>query len=457
MPARVVSTVAVGRDRATSALGVASAVVLCVIAALATEVHARGRPIVGPPLVHCTEKGETPQHIARRYGVRLKDLVRGSGTLQRLQADNRKRKRKNEIAKVRAQSRHHAALKRWKLAPRRKRGPRPKLKFSPLSPQVLGLHEPVRVMRPTRLHEVRDAVLRLHRGARVAWVAKTFGVPECIVRCVNMLKPRAQGVGCKRSKAPGKRRRGVPRFRYRCDGGRNALLVRLSIPKSRGRSTGRPTGGSLRHGEAMPRVPGIIVKQKQHGFGTTHLVSRLIDAVGQVHKRYAETPDLVVGDLSRQRGGRLNPHKSHQNGLDADIGYYHLDPVPTDRFTLATAKNLDLGRTWTLVKRLLESGEVQYIFMSTSIQQLLRAYVLKRRRVDGAWCLRLVRALSARRYGSLGKSRRPRASGWERCVLRTFGYRGHTNALIRHAGGHDDHLHVRFFPHGRRARGSGAP
>jgi penicillin-insensitive murein endopeptidase len=31
---------------------------------------------------------------------------------------------------------------------------------------------------------------------------------------------------------------------------------------------------------------------------------------------------LEVGDLSREKGGRLPPHKSHQNGLDIDIGFF---------------------------------------------------------------------------------------------------------------------------------------
>ncbi len=435
---------------------VALLVVAGVLAPPAPALARRRRP-VGPPLVYCTEKGDTPKKIARRYGIRLKDLVRGSGSVQRLLAENRKLKTKNAKRKLRAKRSHGRALKRWRAKPRRKRGKRPQLKYKALKNKVFGLHQAVRIMRPMRLHETRDAVLRVHRGARVAWVAKTYGVPASLVRCVNMLKPRVAGVACKRTRRKGKRRKGVPRYSYRCSGGKNWLDVRLPFPKRKARTTGSPNRGHLRRGELFPRVPGVTVKQKQPGYGATHMITRIIDAVGQVNKRHAETPDLVLGDISRKGGGRLKPHKSHQNGLDADIGYYHVTKVPKNRFTVATAKNLDRSRTWTLVKRLLESGEVQYIFMSTSVQKLLRDYVLKRRRADGAWCLRFLRVLADRRYRMPSKRRKRGASGWERCVLKAFGYRGHRNALIRHAKGHDNHIHVRLFPRGRRARRSGAP
>ncbi|MCO4762666.1 MAG: hypothetical protein KC502_14230, partial [Myxococcales bacterium] len=92
-----------------------------------------------------------------------------------------------------------------------------------------------------------------------------------------------------------------------------------------------------------------------------------------------------------------------------------------------------------------------------SVQKLLRAYVLKRRRADGAWCLRFLRVLADRRYGKTSRRRGRGAAGWERCVLRAFSLRGHSRALIRHAKGHDNHLHVRLFPRGKRARRGGAP
>ncbi len=445
------------RDRRRGPTLLLVAVALALSPLVPTPADALLRGVV---VIHCTKEGETPKKIARRYGVKLSVLKKSSGGVQRLLAANRKIRKDNARRKALAKKRYKAKLRQWKKTPRKKRGKRPKLSFKPKPQKTFGHHEPVRVVRATKNTEYRDAVLRLSRGARASWVAKTFGVPESLVRCVNRIPKRAPGVGCKRSRIPGKRARWLPRYRSKCDGGRTFLSVRLPFAKPQPRPRGLPTAGHLRHGEKFPKVPGIVAKQPQHTYAAAHTITRLIEAVGFVHKRLAETPDIVLGDIARKGGGRFKPHRSHQNGLDVDLGYYHLGKVRKDRFTKVTAKNFDKVRTWALLKRLLESGEVQYIFVSERVQKLLRPFVVPRYRQDAAWCLRFVRTLSdRRRYGRPRKVRRRRGSlaGWARCVKRAFGHRGYSNALIRHAKGHDDHMHIRFFPRGGRWRRGGAP
>ncbi|HAN32348.1 MAG TPA: hypothetical protein DCQ06_12205, partial [Myxococcales bacterium] len=192
----------------------------------------------------------------------------------------------------------------------------------------------------------------------------------------------------------------------------------------------------------------------------SHVITRIIDAVGTVQRSLSETPDLVLGDISRKGGGRFRPHVSHQSGLDVDLGYYHIGEVARDRFTKVTKRNLDKVRTWALIKRLLESGEVQYVFMSKRVQKILRPFMLSRQRRDAAWCLRFIRVLANTKH--YGKARNLRGkygpdAGWVRCVKRSFGHRGFSNAMIRHSKGHDDHIHVRFFPQKGRWRSGGAP
>jgi murein endopeptidase len=69
---------------------------------------------------------------------------------------------------------------------------------------------------------------------------------------------------------------------------------------------------------------------------------------------------VVVGDISRRDGGRMDEHVSHQNGLDVDVYYPRLDrhlsaPISTgqvdrrlaqdllDRFVAAGARMVFVG------------------------------------------------------------------------------------------------------------------
>ena len=431
---------------------------LVLLLGLVLETTAAQARVREPGFIHCTRKGDTPKKIARYYGAPLKWLIKASGNVQRLMAENRKIRAVNRRLKTRAQDRLKRQLKAWKRGGRK--GKRPRLQFKPRKERRFEAMQPIRVVRATRNNEMRDAVMRLNLGASVSWVSKTYGVSEDVVRCVNQISKRRKKVRCRRKRIKGPRRRWQPKFRSSCDGGRQYLLVRIPKPKRQGRPRGLPVGGKLSHGERFPIVPGIHAKNRAHTFAASHVVTRLIDAVGIVQRSLGGTPDLVLGDISRKGGGRFPPHRSHQNGLDVDLGYYHLGEVSKDRFTKITKRNFDKVRTWALIKRLLESGEVQYIFMSTSVQKMLRPFMLARRQRDAAWCMRFIKALSHRkRYG---KPRNLRAkygmdAGWVRCVKRSFGHRGFSNALIRHAKGHDDHIHVRFFPRRGRWRRGGAP
>jgi hypothetical protein len=132
--------------------------------------------------------------------------------------------------------------------------------------------------------------------------------------------------------------------------------------------------------------------------------------VREVKRCHPGTPKLSVGDISRQRGGWLAPHRSHQSGLDADIGYYYLSGPAW--YVQAVAQNLDVPRTWALVRALLEGGSVEYVFMDRRVQKLLLGHIAT-----------LDDSESAKHY---------------------FETENETNALIRHVPGHGGHFHVRF-------------
>ncbi|HRE90484.1 MAG TPA: penicillin-insensitive murein endopeptidase, partial [Myxococcota bacterium] len=121
-------------------------------------------------------------------------------------------------------------------------------------------------------------------------------------------------------------------------------------------------------------------------------------------------------------GGFLAPHKSHQSGLDADIGFYFKNqPKQGPRVNLsAMTSALDHELTWTLITALAgpneEASNVEYMFIGYGVQEKLYKWAQKQgvpqKKLD--WLFQY-----------------PRGS-------RSM------NGLIRHEPGHDNHIHIRF-------------
>jgi penicillin-insensitive murein endopeptidase len=142
-------------------------------------------------------------------------------------------------------------------------------------------------------------------------------------------------------------------------------------------------------------------------------VDALQRCIERVNQRFPGTPPITIGHLSAKTGGHLNPHRSHQSGRDADVGYYYKGG--TRLFIRATADNLDLVRTWALIKTALKETTVEMILVDHTVQRLLVDYAA--------------------------------ASGEDPALLdEVFQIRGkNARAAIRHIKGHDNHIHFRFY------------
>jgi len=187
----------------------------------------------------------------------------------------------------------------------------------------------------------------------------------------------------------------------------------LAPPRSLGSITvGRPTRGRLLNGVELRSGPGVRVMMDDHGFGTASTVRFILDAAAEMQERFPGAPDVAVGDISRERGGYLRPHRSHQLGLDVDVGYFY-DP-PARWYTRATEKNLDRTLTWALLKALIAQGGVEYVFMDRSVQRLLREHATASGE-DPAW------------------------------LDEIFERSDKKDTLFRHTWGHLTHFHVRFY------------
>lgn len=131
-----------------------------------------------------------------------------------------------------------------------------------------------------------------------------------------------------------------------------------------------------------------------HHYGTTELVGLLERAAAQVNRRLPGAR-LSVGELSRQSGGSIAGHRSHQNGRDVDIAFYMLDGAqrPYDPYAFAAFDRLGHGitpnesltfddaRNWELVARLVADADarVQYIFVADTLKQRLLRTARRRR------------------------------------------------------------------------------
>lgn len=175
-------------------------------------------------------------------------------------------------------------------------------------------------------------------------------------------------------------------------------------------SLGAPNRGALWGGVEMKESDGIT-RTGDNGWGTESVVRSIERAVRQVRRCHPDTPSLYVGDIARKNGGWLRPHRSHQSGLDADIGYYYL--AAPSWYQRATAANLDVARTWTLVRAIIAGENVDMIFMDLTVQRLLKAHI-----------------------ETLPEGERPAPELFESPT--------HKGALIRHVWGHATHFHVRF-------------
>lgn len=183
------------------------------------------------------------------------------------------------------------------------------------------------------------------------------------------------------------------------------------------RATGRPDRGRLSGGVQLTESLGYQIRNPERSYGTQNTILAIQNGFARVAAHYIELPEVMVSDLSRERGGRLGGHLSHQNGLDADISYYqHNCPENVCPFEEISSEELDVERQWYLFSIWIDQGLVQYIFIDNHLQIPLYEYALAR----GATNEQLAEWFQYPRRGAYG--------------------------ILRNERGHDDHFHVRFWP-----------
>jgi LysM repeat protein len=178
-----------------------------------------------------------------------------------------------------------------------------------------------------------------------------------------------------------------------------------------------PQRGRLVNGRKLPKHQAYTIKRSHNVYGTPRTIKLIGQVVDRYERRVPGGPKLRMGDISKDGGGPMNGHLSHQEGRDVDIGLV-LQGKLADRlhFSGANSDNIDLRRTWALVEEFIATGEVRYIFLDYQVQKLLYEYA---------------------KQNGVPKQKLDEYFQYPRGIGRNHG-------IVRHWRGHRNHIHVRF-------------
>ncbi len=180
-----------------------------------------------------------------------------------------------------------------------------------------------------------------------------------------------------------------------------------SLPQieSGGLSVGSPNQGRLLGGVPLPKSPYYDLRKPHEAYGSSHAVKVVVQTLAAFHAGSRYRGKLTIGAMSTRTGGAFGQHRSHQSGRDIDI-----------RLPLHSNGRIDWDASWQLVKAFIDSGQVEYIFLSTSRQRFL--------------------------YQAAKRAKTPshKLKRWMQ-----YPGRGSKRAgIVRHAEGHTEHIHVRI-------------
>lgn len=179
-------------------------------------------------------------------------------------------------------------------------------------------------------------------------------------------------------------------------------------------SRGKPARGRLTNGIQLPESDLYDRGHERWLWGSSHTLRNLLQGLGEFRYSSGYEGSIVIGSISRRRGGRFPPHRSHQSGRDVDIRLPLLPGLPT---TVApNADEIDWAASWELVRALVETQEVEVIFLEGPLQRRLYQAAL--------W------------EGVIAEDLKP--------IIAWPNRQGNEKALVRHSRGHDGHIHVRF-------------
>lgn len=189
------------------------------------------------------------------------------------------------------------------------------------------------------------------------------------------------------------------------------VLVKIGDPKDL--VAARPF---LKDWAKLKSQDGYTIKRSSSAYGRPWALDLTLRSICEMRRRNPGIGNVVVGDFSGRVGGQLARHLSHKTGRDVDLSYFAKNRENARYFIKVNRKTIDVKRSWELVRALLDTRQVEYIFMDWTLQKVLYEHALS----EG------VKKEELNRIFQYPAGRRVRTG------------------IIRWARGHDDHIHVRF-------------
>lgn len=150
--------------------------------------------------------------------------------------------------------------------------------------------------------------------------------------------------------------------------------------EDRSRAIGRPNDGRLRGGFLLPAqgrdfttfdsILEVAPSREWRRYATGRLLRVVYAALRDYREANPDAPRVLVGDLSRPRGGWFGReygglgHASHQNGLDIDLYYPRRDGR---RRKPARASQVNRRLAQELVDAFVARSDVQYAFVGLNV------------------------------------------------------------------------------------------
>jgi murein endopeptidase len=135
-------------------------------------------------------------------------------------------------------------------------------------------------------------------------------------------------------------------------------------------SIGRPQVGRIKHAEPLPPSSDYEIVFPDAIYGTSLTIATIQAAVTRFRDATGFEGSVRVGAISRRRGGKFPPHRSHQSGRDVDMPLLPMPYVTGNR--PLRYDEVDWHATWALLAAFVETGRVQAVFVDERHHRRLR-------------------------------------------------------------------------------------
>jgi hypothetical protein len=173
--------------------------------------------------------------------------------------------------------------------------------------------------------------------------------------------------------------------------------------------------------EQLPEADGLYLRwDSARSWGSPELCETIAAVAQRLAFEMPHADPLLVGDISQRGGGWLRGHRTHNLGVDADIGLFTADArQPLGGFMDLHPSQLDLPANWTLIRALIDQPDVAFILLDQRHIDALKGYALNEVGLSDAEVLAIFPDPSTR-------------TRWDR-----------VRGIVRHVPNHRSHLHVR--------------